>query len=151
MKCPYCRTITNKLLPFIVHTDVIRKLGVNHPQKYCMKLHDCSWYVKSGKNKNNLCNKSAYESDHGIYCFTHQNMCNLKLQKIDKIKYIENNWTENHIKVNKKYNIKQLKQLIIDMNNNNTSISKYRIVVGGTKKELVAKTLLYELINLDNL
>ena len=149
MKCPYCRTITNKLLPYIVHKDVVKKTGVNHPQKYCICLHTCTWQVKSGKNKNEICNKPAYESEHGIYCSTHQNLSNKQQQKTKKLYSIQQNWSETHSKVNKKYNIKELKQLITDMNNNNTS--KYRIIIGGTKKELVARTLAYKLIDLNKL
>lgn len=149
MKCPYCRTITNKLLPYIIHNDVIRKVGVNSPQKYCMALHTCSWTIKSGKNKNTICNKPAHESDNGIYCSLHQNICNKNLNKISELESINKNWSETHSNINKKYNIKQLKQLIVDMNNNNTS--KYKILIGGTKKELVSRVLAYELIDSSNI
>jgi len=144
IKCPYCRTITNKLLPYIIHKDVIYKRGVNYPQKYCMTIHTCTWKIKSGKNLNKFCEKSAYETDHGIYCSTHHNTCAKNLYKKENIEYINNNWTEDHEIINKKYNINSLKQLLRNMNTNNPS--KHRITIGGTKKELIYKVLLYNLI-----
>ena len=145
MKCPYCRTITNKILPFITDKNVMYKRGVNYPQKYCMTIHTCTWTNKSGKNKNNMCGKPAYKTNDGIYCSTHHNMCNRTQKKLDQIQYINDNWTDNHEKINKKYNIHELKELLRNMNTNNQS--KHRIIIGGTKKELIHRVLMYELAN----
>ena len=150
IKCPYCRNISNKLLPFISHKDVILKRGVNYPQKYCMTLHTCDWKIKSGKNKNEQCNKSAYKSDFGIYCSTHQNIYNKKnkhTENINKLKSTSkyNNWSENHTKLYKKYNIKQLKE-IINIENKKTSIKKF--LIGGVKQDLVNRIIINKLIDI---
>ena len=63
IKCPYCRTITNKLLPYIEHPDVSYIRGVNYPLRYCMTLCTCKWIIRSGKNKNNICERQAYETE----------------------------------------------------------------------------------------
>jgi len=149
IKCPYCRNITNKLLPFIKIEDCTSKRGVNYPSKYCMKLHTCSWYNKTGKNKNIQCDKSAYESDVGIFCSAHQNISAKNVSKINKIKLINETWSENHKKVNKLFNIKQIKEIINIANKNNNS--KNRILLGGSKKVLVDKIITYNLINLNDI
>lgn len=42
IKCPYCRTITNKLLPYIPYTSVKLIKNVNCPEEYCMTATKCS-------------------------------------------------------------------------------------------------------------
>ena len=117
IKCPYCRTITNKLLPYIEHTDVVYKRGVNYPTKYCMFLYSCQW-MKHGKNKCQvLCNKGAFKSEYGTYCSQHQNLCKKKdLHKANTVN-IESIWTEKHEELNKKYNVGQLRQVLRDNKN----------------------------------
>jgi len=149
IKCPYCRNITNKLLPYIKIDNCTYKRGVNYPSKYCMKLHDCSWHNKSGKNKNKPCSKPAYESDAGIFCCSHQNLSLKNNSKINDMKSIKENWSETHNKVNKLFNIKQLKEFINNANKNKNS--KSRILLGGSKKELVSKAITNNLINLEEL
>ena len=67
LKCPYCRNIQNKILPF--YNDLINDFpkiyGVNSPNKHCMFTSKCSHVFKSGKRK-------------GIKCLTHcnGNKCN---------------------------------------------------------------------------
>ena len=79
IKCPYCRSVTNKLLPqiHISNTKLIR--GVNSPKKYCMSHRKCSWTFKSGKQKNNICGREGYDCKHGSYCTTHRNFIERKL------------------------------------------------------------------------
>ena len=81
-KCPYCRHITNKILPYIDGYNRVR--GVNFPEKYSMSLYTCEWVFKSGAQKNKLCSKSAVISDHGVLCNAH-----LQLQKRKKEKKVE--------------------------------------------------------------
>jgi len=139
IKCPYCRSITNKLLPYVKHKDVTYKRGVNYPLKYGMKLYSCKW-MKYGKNKQELCNKAAYISDHGIFCSTHQNMCNKKIQQENKTKKIELNWTPEHERINKKYKVTELRQLLRD------NKKKYKFIISGNKKELIHRIISWGLI-----
>jgi hypothetical protein len=68
IKCPYCRTITNELLPYIGPHPLIKRLsGVNSPAHMCMPGVACS-----------RCNANAfYEHESNLYCLRHYN-CALK-------------------------------------------------------------------------
>ena len=66
IKCPYCRSMTNKLLPYIgtsPHPVIKRLTGVNAPAHMCMSGVSCSA---------NKCNANAfYEYNEKVYCFRH--------------------------------------------------------------------------------
>jgi len=64
-RCPYCRTVQEKLLPNINGYDKIR--GVNTPIKYCMFMNKCQYIFKSGKQKGCVCNKNT----NNDYCCLH--------------------------------------------------------------------------------
>jgi hypothetical protein len=66
IKCPYCRTITNQLLPSIGPHPVIKRLnGVNAPASMCMPGIACSY---------TSCRVTAfYEYDANPYCLRHYN------------------------------------------------------------------------------
>jgi hypothetical protein len=59
IKCPYCRTITNKLLPYIPDTSVKLIKNVNCPEEYCMTATKCSHTFRRR-------NKSESNSDENI-------------------------------------------------------------------------------------
>lgn len=72
IKCPYCRTIHNTLLPNILLNDNIKVLrGVNTPAKFCMKFHGCSYKYKSGKSKGEFCKKNGFFKGDNCLCFNH--------------------------------------------------------------------------------
>ena len=73
IKCPYCRTITPNIMPFIDISGVKLIKGVNYPKKYCLMIHTCEWTYKFGKNKGNCCNKPAIKTAHGVLCKMHIN------------------------------------------------------------------------------
>ena len=66
LKCPYCRTITNKLLPYLKYYNSKLIRGVNHPADLTMKLFECE-YVKNSK----ICGKNACTTKYGIFCNNH--------------------------------------------------------------------------------
>lgn len=66
VKCPYCRNITNKLLPFYKYYSVKPLRGVTYPEEYCLKIHECE-FVKNGKK----CMKSGCKTQNGIFCNKH--------------------------------------------------------------------------------
>ena len=74
IKCPYCRQITDNLLPQIPnHNNKLSLLkGVNSPKKYCLQHRKCSWIFKYGSNKDRSCDKSAYDCNLGTYCNSHR-------------------------------------------------------------------------------
>ncbi len=60
IKCPYCRNIQNKLLPYY-KTLLNKKIyGVNHPDQYTMYNNLCDYKFKSGKNKGHQCGNKCY-------------------------------------------------------------------------------------------
>jgi hypothetical protein len=64
VKCPYCRTLTNRLLPCVGQHPVIKRLvGVNAPASMCMPGIACS-HTKCGVN-------AFYEHEAKPYCARH--------------------------------------------------------------------------------
>lgn len=64
LKCPYCRNIQNKILPYIPQIDGVKRVyGVNSPEKWEMKnyLCNCNYIYKSGKKKGFMCGKRSLE------------------------------------------------------------------------------------------
>ena len=55
IKCPYCRSINNGLLPY--KEDIIKEKidGVNYPEKYSLKPNQCLYVFKSGMKKGTQC------------------------------------------------------------------------------------------------
>ena len=70
IKCPYCRTLTNRLLPYIgPHPNIKRLNGVNAPASMCMPGIECSY---TNDSNNNSCAATAfYEHDSKPYCLRH--------------------------------------------------------------------------------
>ena len=66
IKCPYCRTLTNNLLPYIgLHPTMKRLTGVNSPASMCMPGVACS-------HNDTTCGATAfYEHDSKPYCLRH--------------------------------------------------------------------------------
>lgn len=66
IKCPYCRSMTNQLLPYIgnsPHPIIKRLIGVNAPASMCMTGVPCS-AIK--------CNANAfYQYNEKLYCYRH--------------------------------------------------------------------------------
>jgi hypothetical protein len=59
IKCPYCKNVQSKLLPFIPMEGITRISGVNGPESSCMHLYKCHYVMKSGKRKGESCNKGC--------------------------------------------------------------------------------------------
>lgn len=68
IKCPYCRTLTNNLLPYIgLHPTIKRLNGVNAPASLCMPGVVCSY-------NHDACGANAfYDHDSKPYCLRHYN------------------------------------------------------------------------------
>ena len=64
IKCPYCRTVHDNLIPYHEMDGVISKHGVTKPNKYVLMPDNCKYIFKSGKNKGKKCNKNC----NGEYC-----------------------------------------------------------------------------------
>lgn len=75
IKCPYCRTITNNLLPYIPYPSVKIIKNVNSPEYDCMDSTKCSHITKHcDANKiTTTCKKNAlyYEEENVLLCPAH--------------------------------------------------------------------------------
>lgn len=56
IKCPYCRKITNGVLPYLPTIKDVKLYGVNSPKNKCIKQDKCKYVFKFGKNKGTYCN-----------------------------------------------------------------------------------------------
>ena len=75
VKCPYCRTIQNGLLPYCSGFEKIR--WVNHPEDYHFLPNSCIYEFKSGKKKGKACEKGCAKK----YCKTHQKIMQKRKEK----------------------------------------------------------------------
>ena len=70
IKCPYCRFIQPKLLPYIkIPGNLTYYHGVTFPKKYRMDRIKCPCIIKSGKRKGEECGRECDKADG--YCNLH--------------------------------------------------------------------------------
>lgn len=70
IKCPYCRNIQDKLLPYLEYDGVKKIFNINYPTKLSMTSQPCMYSacVPSKKSKKNTsCKESAIKCHNGIY------------------------------------------------------------------------------------
>lgn len=93
IKCPYCRSITKKLLPFIPYQNIKKIIGVNHPVSMSMPTILCSFVYTKGINKDTCCKKNAlYYPSVGLYCNKHYEfILQEKFKQEEKQKKKQNN------------------------------------------------------------
>ena len=131
IRCPYCRQVSNKLLPYVppsvVGKGAIRLSGVNSPDNLCMKHKTCKWVFKSGKKKGCECQKKGFETDAGDYCEIHW-----KYKKTEKTSENNENICSSEVEdLFKKNTIQQLKVLL----------RKKSLKVSGKKMDLVLRLI----------
>lgn len=114
--CPYCRQVTNNILPYVPGFKKI--VEVNHPKTYCMQHHTCMWKFKNGKRKGNMCCKPAFQSDKGFFCESHW-----------KILVNNDAWTSEMESLYKSKNIVEMREL--------AQLKGCKI--SGTKRQLVMR------------
>jgi hypothetical protein len=155
IRCPYCRTKFDKLLPYIPMKGVGATLYVNYPITCTMAFQCCNWLKKTGINKGQMCNKPAYFDVDDIkvgvpYCISHwkehEKQAKVKLEKLllqqakqdqtkqdqakqDQAKQDQQDqeWTKEMNDYSKKKSVGELRDIL------RKSLKK----VGGTKKELI--------------
>lgn len=81
LKCPYCRRVQDKLLPFLSYENVKKLRGVNAPESLCMKVRVCEYKhkhtettkkIKNGKKISESCECNAtHVVTGGFYCKKH--------------------------------------------------------------------------------
>ena len=136
IKCPYCRNISDKLIPYIPLDNINMIKGINYPTKYCLKLNSCEWVFKSGKNKNCTCSNDAYYQNNSLFCKTHHALCKKQISKKNEYINIDENLVE---KLYKKFKINELKNIL----------KKNNLKLSGNKKDLIIRLLNNNLINND--
>jgi hypothetical protein len=70
IKCPYCRNVQDKLLPYLEFDGVTKMSNVNHPAKMSMTSQPCMYSanLKSKKSKKiTSCKECAINCHNGIY------------------------------------------------------------------------------------
>ena len=70
IKCPYCRNVQDKLLPYLEYDGVKKMVNVNYPAKMSMTSQPCMYSVNlnSKKSKKNAsCKECAIEYYNGTY------------------------------------------------------------------------------------
>ena len=126
MKCPYCRNISNKLLPFYKYYSVNYIRGVNGPSNFTMHLNKCEYIVKNKQTKmKECCNASACNTKYGMFCNKH-----FKYTK--KEEDLLNDYNVEKYKYLNKMNVTQLKE----------ELKKHKLKVGGVKKDLVERLII---------
>lgn len=118
IKCPYCRTITEKLLPYYKYYDVKQIKYVNSPINFCMKCYSCEYKNKNGS----LCNNSACKTEYGIFCNKH-----LKYTKSEE--EILSNLNNDIYKSYSKKTIKELR----------SELKKNKLKLSGNKDDLIKR------------
>ena len=89
MKCPYCRRVQDKLLPFLNYDNIKKLRGVNGPESLCMKVRICEHVETASKRKNtkkkisDSCECNAIHVVNGAYyCKKHYEQ--EKVEKVEK-------------------------------------------------------------------
>jgi len=67
IKCPYCRNITENILPYFKYYNTKLIKGVNSPPHLSLKLNECQYVEKNSE----LCRKNACITKFGIFCNNH--------------------------------------------------------------------------------
>jgi hypothetical protein len=67
IKCPYCRTVNVKLMPYFKYYEHNIIKGVNYPFDLSIELYQCTYIDKTFKK----CGKSACITKNGIFCNNH--------------------------------------------------------------------------------
>lgn len=68
IRCPYCRHVQNKILPYHPGISSVEKIRcINHPAALSISNGTCDYVMKSGKNKGNKCEIACYFG----YCTKH--------------------------------------------------------------------------------
>jgi hypothetical protein len=118
IKCPYCRSKFDRLLPYINYEHVERLKGVNYPDSRCMKHRVCLW---------SMCEKNAYEhideNISGAYCEVHWK------QVLKTIKEQQFEMTEEMKQFAKNTSVIEMKKILREM----------KLIVSGNKKQLVIR------------
>jgi hypothetical protein len=122
IKCPYCRTITRKILPYFKYYNTKLVKGVNYPQDLSIKINECQYIEKNSEP----CRKSACATKFGIFCNNH-------------LKY---NIKEEEIITNISIDVLNMykKKTILDLKK---ELREHNIKLSGKKEDLIRRLIIY--------
>lgn len=144
IKCPYCRTITSKILPYFSAIYDVKFNGVNYNNKFKkVQMYKCE-HVWPKLNK--TCGDNACKTEYGCLCNKHYNL--EKNKKLKKSKLNNNNNNNNINNVEDILKIIKLNNYLEDGSYEKLTIPQLKILlkknnckVGGIKKDLLARIL----------
>ena len=119
ISCPYCREVSNTLIPFIPLPNVKKIVGVNSPEKKCLPAPKCEFKLKTGEK----CQRNGLELNEGIFCIKHHANIHANSQL--------NNWTKEMEQLSKNKSVIELKEMLRSKG----------LKVCGVKKDLVRRLL----------
>jgi len=123
IKCPYCRNVSNFILPYYKYYNIKNIKGVTSPFKLSVSLYRCEYI-----DKKNICNEDACITRNGIFCNKHYKnnyFYDNFLCKMDK-----NKFNLEYEKYNK-MNLKELKLILKELNLKKT----------GNKKDIIERII----------
>jgi hypothetical protein len=123
IRCPYCRIITPKLLPYFKYYNNKLIHGVNSPQHLTIELYKCEHKGKKGT----CCGRSACITNSGLLCNNH---IKYTYNEEELIKTLDSNVIASY----KKKTIIELKE----------ELKKHSKKTSGNKDELVIRLALYQ-------
>jgi hypothetical protein len=121
ISCPYCREISNKLIPFIPLPNVKKIIGVNSPEKKCLPAPKCDFKLKTGLK----CERNGIESKEGIFCTKHHANIHANIHANSQLDI----WTTEMEQLSKNKSVIELKEML----------RLKGLKVCGVKKELVKR------------
>ena len=125
IRCPYCRIITPKILPYFKYYNNKLIYGVNSPIQFSLQLYECEYKGKKG----NCCGKSACITNSGTLCNNHIKYTHSEEELIKTL-------DSNSIACLKKKTITELK----------AELKKHSKKTSGNKDELVIRLLLTNIV-----
>lgn len=126
--CPYCREVSNKLMPFIPLPNVNKRFGVNYPPDKCLPAPECSFILKMGTRKGMKCGRGGIINEEGIFCMKHQHHIK-EIDTEDTSEPTSIKWTAAMDQLSKEKSVIELKQMLREKG----------LKVGGVKKDLVKR------------
>ena len=126
IKCPYCRKITNNLLPYLKYYNVKNIPGVTTNSSLLLNNSKCCQYVY--KKNLSKCSYLACNTPHGFFCNKHIKYTLKDSELIDKI-------DKTQYQLYKKHTIIELKKIL----------KSNKLKQSGNKEDLINRLIINKL------
>lgn len=130
VKCPYCRNITTKLLPYFKYYNLKQIKGVNYPKNLTMTSDKCEFISKKTKTQ---CINNGCLTQFGFFCNKHCKYTIVEeesLNNVNKLDYEKYN----------KLNVDKLKEILKELGLKRSGLKKeliQRIIINKNKLNIV--------------